>query len=213
MELKRNPISVSVAKLEKLLNDLPDIKKSTKVFKQKQKKILNQVQSVESCINSMIDPKEPAFNRTKNYIDLKSKANILRSKEKQRENEKQEKIAKLFIHSSKNSCEYIHPDMLKDQVVKNVLRKNKRSFGGYDEKLNLPDIKPLIANKNILTSKIAKKNLENILYNNTYRTSLHCKYNRIIQNIEVKTPISKAISPKYEEKIDCLMKIRKWIYS
>ena len=90
MELKRNPISVSVAKLEKLLNDLPDIKKSTKVFKQKQKKILNQVQSVESCINSMIDPKEPAFNRTKNYIDLKSKANILRSKEKQRENEKQE---------------------------------------------------------------------------------------------------------------------------
>ena len=202
MEHKRNPISASVAKLDRLLNDLPDIKKSSKTFNQKQKKIVSQVQSVEICINSIIDPKEPAFNRTKNYIDLKSKAKILRSRQNQREKEKQEKIAKLFIHSSKNSCEFIHPDMLKDQTVKNVLKKSKRSFGGFDDKLNLPDIKPFVGNKNALTSKIAKKNLENILYNNIYRNSIYCKYNRIIQNIEVNTPISKATSPKYEEKID-----------
>lgn len=202
MDHKRIPISASVAKLDRLLNDLPDIKKSSKIFKQNQKKILNQVQSMESCLNNIIDPKEPAFNRTKNFIDLKSKANILRSREKLKEKEKQDKIAKLFVHSSKNSFEFIHPDMLKDKTVKNVLMKNKRSFGGFDDKLNLPDIKPFIGNKNFLTSKIAKKNLENILYNNTYRNSLYCKYNRIIQNIEIKTPISKATSPKYEEKID-----------
>jgi hypothetical protein len=200
MEAKKTTISASAAKLDKLLNGLPDIK-SSKTFKQKQKYCLSHVQTVESCINSMIDPKEPEFKRTMNYIDLKSKASMLRIKEKQREKEKLDKIQELFTHSSKNSYEFIHPDMLKDQIVKKVLRKNKRSFGGFEERSNFRDIKPCIVNKNILTSKLAKKNLENILYNNTYRNSLKFNNNRIIKNLEVKTPISHATSPKYEERL------------
>lgn len=201
MEYRKKPVSQSVQKLEKILNTLPDINKSSKLLNIQQKNCKLTIQNFEADIDSMVNPKEPVFNRTKNYIDLKSKVNRIRDLEAQKEKEKQKRIAELFVRSSKNA-EYIHPDMLKDQEVKNILRKNKRSFGGTNEdtKSSLPDIKISLSTKNILDSKIANKNLQNILYNNTYRNSSFCKKNQMLKMIESNKISSQTTSPKYVEK-------------
>lgn len=201
MEYRKKPVPQSVQKLEKMLSTLPDINKSSKQLNIQQKICKLSIQNFEADIDSMVNPREPVFNRTKNYIELKSKVNQIRSLEAQKAKEKQKRIAELFAHSSKNS-EYIHPDMLKNQEVKNILRKNKRSFGGTNEdtKSSLPEVKISLSTKNILDSKLANKNLRNILYNNTYRNSSFCRNNQMLKLIDSKKISSQATSPKFSEK-------------
>lgn len=200
MLYKKSQVTASAKKLEKMLNSLPDLTKSSRLLKIQHQKCKLSIQTFEDDINSLMNSKEPVFNRTKNYKDQKLKVNIIRNLEIQRQKENQKKIAELFAHSSKNS-EFIHPDMLKDQTVKKVLRGNKRSFGGVGDdegKFVLPEIQ--LSTKNLLGSKMANKNLKKILYNNTYRNSLYCKNNQMFKNIEIKKPESQVTSPKYEEK-------------
>ena len=72
--LNKNPqVTQRALKLEKMLNSLPDLTKSSRLLNIQHKKCKLSIQTFEDDINSIINSKEPVFNRTKNYIDLKSK--------------------------------------------------------------------------------------------------------------------------------------------
>ncbi|OMJ80525.1 hypothetical protein SteCoe_19222 [Stentor coeruleus] len=164
---KTTPISERVKKLDFALNGFSEIQESIKSLKLKDKKDLNAVRSVGSFLNSISEAKEPAFNQTKSYKELKKKAVLRKLREKELEKEKERRILELFTHSSKHSKEFIDPSMLQDQNIKKILKGNKRSFGGYGHHVELPDIKGQKYHRgNLMSDRISNKNLKNILYNN-----------------------------------------------
>lgn len=184
---KTTPISERVKKLDFALNGFSEIQESIKSLKLKDKKDLNAVRSVGSFLNSMSEAKEPAFNQTKSYKELKKKAVLRKLKEKELEKEKERRILELFTHSSKHSKEFIDPSMLQDQNIKKILKGNKRSFGGYGNNVALPDIKGQKYHRgNLMSDRISNKNLKNMLYSN--------------KEISLKKNGPTYYSPRFEEK-------------
>ncbi|OMJ67432.1 hypothetical protein SteCoe_35413 [Stentor coeruleus] len=209
---KTTPISERVKKLDFALNGFSDIQESIKSLKLKDKKDLNAVRSVGSFLSSISEAKEPAFNQTKSYKELKKKAVLRKLREKELEKEKERKIIELFTHSSKHSKEFIDPSMLQDQNIKKILKGNKRSFGGYGHSIELPDIKGQKYHRgNLMSDRISNKNFKNMMYNNKETSLKKSGPTYYSPRFEEKHPIfedEKEIDLQIKQRIDsCTLEV------
>ena len=194
-------LTASAKKLDSVLSSFRIGSHSYQNINVRHKNEMDFLHSIDSYLTTISDPKEPAFNKTRKYIEQKLKAQQKASLAKAKQKEKEEKLLQLFAHSSKHSDQFIDPRMLEDQQVRRLLQGNKRSFGSFESTLALPEIKFGYSTKNLLSTRDAEKKLNKILYNNTYRHSVFCKKNRILKNINIISPTS-GMQKNMEKPLD-----------
>ena len=188
----------SAKKLDFAIKKKPFQKGLLRSLKQKEKNAIKTINSVESLLQEISDPKETPFNKTRKYRELKNMADLktTRDREERKNNEKQ--ILELFTGKSRCSSQFIDPNMLKDERILLILRGNKRSFGGLDESPRLPDCPNTVYRKDVLSTDLARKKLDNILYNNTYKQTLLCKESSLISNFTLKNTSTRLASSRMD---------------